>query len=333
MLQVVNQTPFVLDVSPLYDTTGADVICVTIKATFLFSPTVHLAGEQLPLATTYKFYGTPHASSLQCVPEIHLPHGGTSVVLLAAAHAPRGRPVRRLKAGLSIAGRQKVVQVVGDRVWRSYSMGICSWPKAFVQMPLTFEHAFGGAFVDAADKTVCAPCNPLGRGFRGKRPPRAMRGMPLPNVVPLGHSRPRDVQSTQGFGFVPPVWDERRRWSGTYDAAWEKTRAPFLPDDFDLRFFRSGPADLYFDTALQGGERVALMHLTPQPITQFALPRVHMQITARGAALPPAPPTLEMVLIEPDERRFCLTWRTAIACDKAVTRVEEVLVQMQTGTI
>ena len=37
---------------------------------------------------------------------------------------------------------------------------------------------------------------------------------------------------------MAPHWLPRRAWAGTYDDAWRISRAPYLPADFDARFFQ-----------------------------------------------------------------------------------------------
>lgn len=36
-------------------------------------------------------------------------------------------------------------------------------------------------------------------------------------------------------------WQPRLRYAGTYDQHWMDERLPFLPEDFDLRYFQSAP--------------------------------------------------------------------------------------------
>jgi hypothetical protein len=36
---------------------------------------------------------------------------------------------------------------------------------------------------------------------------------------------------------------------------------------------------------------------------------------------------LETLLIEPEENRFCLTWRASLRCDKKVLKVQEIAIE------
>ena len=55
-------------------------------------------------------------------------------------------------------------------------------------------------------------------------------------------------------------WQARVGFAGRYDDAWLAERFPFLPTDFDERYFQSAPADQWTDH-LRGGE-VLLLNLT-----------------------------------------------------------------------
>jgi len=63
--------------------------------------------------------------------------------------------------------------------------------------------------------------------------------------------------------------------AGTYDQRWEEQRAPYLPDDFDERFYQSAPEDQQIPY-LQGRERVVLVNLSPQELVMFTLPIIEV---------------------------------------------------------
>ena len=55
----------------------------------------------------------------------------------------------------------------------------------------------------------------------------------------------------------------RRGFAGTYGARWQRTRAPYLPVDFDPRFLQFAVGGMAFDFHLKGNETVnAQMVLT-----------------------------------------------------------------------
>ena len=105
-------------------------------------------------------------------------------------------------------------------------------------------------------------------------------------------------------------WPGRIEYGGTYDDNWTKNIFPFLPPDFDERYFQSAPSDQQIDLP-RGGEEVQLVNLTPQGRENFRLPKTALPITlfkngekAFQGDLPP-----DTVLFDPENRRFSLVWR------------------------
>ncbi len=67
---------------------------------------------------------------------------------------------------------------------------------------------------------------------------------PATDVVVVGHpiGSASDKPPPAGVGYVP-AWHPRATFAGTYDEAWRKKRAPYLPADFAPRFFQAAPQD------------------------------------------------------------------------------------------
>lgn len=61
-----------------------------------------------------------------------------------------------------------------------------------------------------------------------------------------------------------------------------RTRAPYLPDDLDPRFFHVTPPDQHTVGHLRGGEPVEVVHATPEPL-RFNLPTCAFTLRARVA--------------------------------------------------
>jgi hypothetical protein len=224
---------------------------------------------------------------------------------------------------------RNTVRVVGDRVWLPSGLGhVASEPAPFTAVPLVWERAFGGT--DVVDGVPHAEArNPVGAGYREAHGTRPLDLMPLPNL-----EDPADPVTSRTLGPTPtcfaPVaehWMPRRRYAGTYDEAWQRRRAPYLPADFDPRFFQLAPPDQIAPGYFTGGELVDVRGVTPDGVLRFAVPRVGVEVTyvVDGASEPRAA-NLDTVLVEPDARRVLLTWRAALACDKKALRVGEVRV-------
>jgi hypothetical protein len=332
VLQLENKTPFAAAINLFQDAKGLDTLYVTLKATFSIAESEPLvAEEQVSVQQGDEYWGEPGESSIKYASEAHLTKPSTDVVLVGSARVPDGQSVQRLDTLVSVGPVKKQVTVFGDRVWTGRSLGGYEFtdPEPFESMPLTWERAYGGKHVPDPEKdTFLAEWrNPVGCGFKGKRGRGDMTGQPVPNLEDPSKrlSKPGGKQTPSCFAYVAPGWQQRAQYAGTYDAAWQKNRAPYLPDDFDPRFFNCAPEGLICPTYLQGGEPVDLVGVSPLGPLHFLLPVCETTATIHVAGRTESPPLLlETVLLEPDESRFSMQWRAAMQCDKEALRVERV---------
>ncbi len=325
MLQLENHTPFKAAIALLPDRAGIDTLYVIVKATVTIRPTLTLADEQVPPAMADEYYGDPTASSLRIVSDLHIGKPGTDVVLIGSAWAPDGEPVARMQVTMNVADRQKTVLVSGNRMWMD---GSPTAPQRFESMPLVWERAFGGLHRQG-EKVLAEERNPVGCGFAGGRSAGDVQGQPVPNLEDPAAPLKQFGQTAPPACFAPtaPAWLPRRSFAGTYDAAWQRGRAPYLPDDFDPRYLQCAPADFAFDRYLQAGERVEVHGVMPDGPISFSIPdaRLNIAVTVAGATEEP-PVNLETLSIEPDANRVCFTWRAAVPCDRKALKVEKIIV-------
>jgi hypothetical protein len=329
MLQINNTTPFTAAIMPLVDADGIDTVFTVVKATFRLGPILALAEEQLPITRVDQYYGKPDATSIRAASDVSLEKPGTDIVLVGNAWAPGGQPTWRMDVQLAVGPVQRTVSVFGDRVWdMSRGVATAAWVAPFLTMPLTWERAFGGA-----DETNEGPIvdarNPVGVGFHASGGRRALEGLPLPNVEDPASliSSLSDTPSPAGLAPVAPSWLSRRRYAGSYDAVWQKERAPFLPTDFDHRFCQIAPQGLFTTTPLLGGEAVDVRGATPGGHLACVLPNIRVaaqyELTDR---LEKRLARLDTVVIAPDAGILTLVWRAALPCDKKTLTVREVTV-------
>jgi len=328
MLQVKNSSPFAPAIAVLPDQEGIDTVYVVVKGTFTILPAVAIAEVQVPTVVADEYWGEPGASSIKYASEMHIGKPATDVVLVGKAWTPNGKAAFEVGVMVSVAGRKQIAQVHGDRVWKGRSL---SHPEPFLSMPLVYERAFGGSYRTTPDGPLMGEeRNPVGRGYLGKRSPDALAGQKAPNIEHLSIKLDRlgDTPPPVGFGFVAPSWLPRRQYAGTYDKAWQKSRAPYLPADFNPAFLNCAPPELVMPGFLKGGETVKVAGASRQGGLHFELPRQHPSvcITVDGALERP-PLNLETVLIEPEDNRFCLTWRASLRCDKKVLKVQEIALE------
>jgi len=333
MLQLENNTPFDSQFMMTSDRSGADILVLGVKATFTLLPQVVLAEEQAPLKAVDEYLSEPGISSLMYASEMLPPKPGSDIILNGHAYAPAGQPTRVIDTRLSIGEVFKTVRVFGDRLWVN---GGISEPQPFEKIPLIYENAYGGTHHFAADKplgpnsALAIETNPIGSGFIGKKTNNEMIGQALPNLEDPRYliRVPTDKPTPMSYGYSSPGWQPRSSFSGTYDAQWTKTRAPFLPLDFDERFYLNGSAGLSFErTKFLGGEPVRLINLAAHADIQFNVPRYELKSFFRlDGHWHETTIAIETILIEPDLNRFSLVWKAQFNCDKKARRVSNIRV-------
>jgi hypothetical protein len=326
VLQLVNETPFKATMAVLPDRAGIDTLYVVVKATVMLKPRIALAPEQLPPVMADEYYGDPASTSLKAVSDLHIGKPGTDVLITGHARAPR--PTTEMAVLVSVAERQTSLRVLGDRVWRGD--GTATAPEPFTDMPLVWERAYGGRYA-AGERELAEERNPVGCGFLGERDPAELEGSPAPNLLDPKAPQERLGDEAAPACFAPSAgaWLPRREFAGTYDAAWQRSRAPYLPDDFDPRFLQCATGELCFERFLQGTEPVRISGMTLEGPIEFAVPTVRPQIEVIVAGSPAAPRAeLETLWIEPDENRASMTWRAQLGVDRKVLRVEKVTISL-----
>ena len=162
------------------------------------------------------------------------------------------------------------------------------------------------------------PRNPVGRGIVGRDGVPA-DGQPLPNLEDPKAllSAPTDRPTPACFAPIAPTWLPRRNFAGTYDDAWITSRAPYLPLDFDARFFHVAPPELIAPGFLQGGEPVELAGFTAGPPVRFQLPECGLDLAFDfDAPACRSRPTGDGV-VRARCRALQMLWRAVLAVDKS----------------
>jgi hypothetical protein len=314
------------------DKQGVEHLVAVAKATYRVWPdgTCTPAEVEAPLVLEDQFYGEPGLSSIRYETDFGQRKAKTDVILVGHACAARGVAADIVDVALQVGQLRKVVRVFGDRIWKS-SLGVYSpsKPAPFLKMPLRYERAFGGADRSHSDQKRHAfeERNLVGAGFH-KRNHDGIAGTPLPNIENPQQlvSSPFDRPAPAGFGFVSRNWMPRRRYAGTYDEKWLEEEFPFLPQDFDERYFQGAPEDQWCGP-LRGGEQVRVAGVTPAGLWGFTVPapRIEVKIVSqRGEE--DLRPILDTLILEPDEERVMLVWRTCTPLRVKASRLEEVSV-------
>jgi hypothetical protein len=333
MLQLRNETGFAGTVFASPNPDGIDTLYAVIKGTFDIAGACVPAEKQLPIVMADQHYGDPAVTSIRLPSDISLIKPRSDVLLLGQAYAPGGQAGYYTDVSLAVGPLLKVVRVFGDRVWQSAGPGtyVPSSPQPFVSLPLVWERAFGG--LDQGKRGITGEArNPVGLGFCSQDSSRPIEGRRLPNLEDPAEpvSSWKQTPGPACFAPVSAHWQPRCSHAGTYDEAWQTGRAPYLPSDFDPRFFQLAPPGLVHPAGyLQGGELVDVRGATPNGWLRFQLPSVRVQITyVVGGSKEPRPTTLDTVIVEPDANRVVLIWRAALQCDKRILKVERVVAEL-----
>ncbi|HSP78881.1 MAG TPA: DUF2169 domain-containing protein [Myxococcaceae bacterium] len=313
-----NETPLVLEPLYLADEEMQPLLVLVVKATYAIGRDgLTLAEEQEPVNVAGEYWGEPESSSYRYEPECAFFKPATDVVLVGHAHAP-APDTRELLVALQVGPVRKGVKVVGDRTWyRSMGSISATRPQPFERMPLRYERAFGGWDRTGEDpaKHRFEPRNPVGVGFRASHR-NFEEGLRLPNLEDPEQPVQRfgQVVSPAGFGFTSPNWQPRAAYAGTYDEAWDKSRKPMLPKDFDRRFLSAASPGLVAPSYLKGGEPVTVVNASSLGRLSFSLPGVAPKITVvlAGAEDAHPPLNLDTVILDTDEHRLFLLWRAVL---------------------
>ncbi len=176
------------------------------------------------------------------------------ILVTGDAFVPDGEPLPATSVRIEMGGVDKRLAVIGDRFWKGSKP---TEPVPFEQMPVDWEHAFGGEGFDN---------NPVGKGAV---PIETEHGevLPLPNVedpkklIMSKDDKPEPV----GFRNLDILWPQRFARAGTkYDQQWVKTRFPGPAEDFDPHFYNAAPADQWLKEFFNGDEHFVIEGMHPK---------------------------------------------------------------------
>jgi len=268
----------------------------------------------------------------------------TDVVVIGKAFAPGGKPVKQLDASVEVAGRKKVIRVIGDRrcVHRKDKPPTFTDPAPFTEMEMRYDKAYGGSDAKSVPNlSFYYPRNHRGTGVVLKNLTEVVEGLPLPNLedpndlltperVVLGEPERWNQQPLpQGFGWFQKTWYPRCSFAGALpafvdvDTVLREETLGLVPKgqialsrqfklpSLDLRF-HSGASPGLAIPYLAGGEAVRLVNLTPEGELKFQLPaeapRIMLDISLGENILKPV---LQTVCIRAEDRQLDLIWRGA----------------------
>ena len=334
-MELINATRMVAGYTMGMEPSGRELLVVVIKGTFKLpkpGEDVRLHDAQLPLVMADTFTGEPGFSAPQYEVDFAPRKAHCDVLLLGSAYAPGGRPATRVPVGLRIGNLTKSFAVVGDRRWDAGIAGISATPpEPFTVKPISYDVAFGGVDQEHENlaKHVAYMLNPVGSGFRKRLKKEWVDGKPLPNTEEMNRAvtRPDDDYRPMAFGPIGRGWAQRAPYAGTYDDKWLADHFPFLPPDFDERYYQAAPQDQHLPVPI-GGPEVVLGNLMPDGQRTFKLPNFEAPINVfpKRGEREDYKATLDTIVFEPDHERFTMSWRVARPLQRNIFEIARVLV-------
>ena len=333
-MEIYNQTPFLHAFTEGLDKAGRGHLSLVVKGNFDFPDAEgrepEASREQRPLVMADEYTGEPGLSATLWESDFAFRKARCDVIVQGAAYAPGGRPVKGVRVGVRVGGWAKMLDVIGSREWRVLGPFVTATkPHLFTKMYFSYDTAFGGH--DRSDPENPMPAvyrpNPVGLGWGQVRKIARLSGQSLPNTQGV------DKPVTSPFGSYRPMalgpigrgWPERLRYGGTYDQHWQDEIFPFLPKDFDERYYQCAPEDQQVEFPAPGTP-VTLGNLTPRGREAFRLPRVTelmIQVfRGREMALERSvwPDTL---LFDCEARVMMLVWRVWVPIRRIITEFTE----------
>ncbi len=317
-MEFINDTRMASGFNMGLEPSARELLVVVIKGTFVLprpGEQVRLADEQIPLIMADTFTGEPGLSALVQEMDFAPRKHACDVLLTGHARAPHGKAVTRMHVSLRVGPIEKNFNVVGDRVWNA-RLGTfkASEPLSFTEMLVSYDRAFGGADLhseNAAEHDTYLS-NPVGRGWHKHLNNDWVDGSPLPNIEAVGEgvSFPSDKRLPIALGPLGRSWPQRARFAGTYDDAWLDDVFPFLPHDFNERYYQAAPDDQQVPLP-KGPMEVVLSGFTTDGLRQFTLPHliVPVQVFPKRGEREDLIAKLDTIAFDTDAERFTMSWR------------------------
>lgn len=332
-MQIWNQTGYLHQFTAATDVAGHDWLVVVVKATFDFPDKpggeVRKSAQQTPLVFADTQTGEPGYSAALWETDFAFRKPRCDIIANGFAHAPGGRPTERVPVGIKVGKWSKLFEVLGHREWRAIGpVFTATSPQPFLKMPISYDNAWGGVDkLDPADKMPGVyVANPVGTGWSRTKNQRLVPGLRLPNTQKVGEEirSPFGDYTPMSFGPMGRGWPGRIEYGGTYDDNWTKNVFPFLPPDFDERYFQMAPSDQQIDHP-RGGEEVQLVNLTPEGRVSFRLPDTSLPMTLfrDNAKVVDTRVLPDTILFDPERRRFSLVWRLSHRLQRTILDFSE----------
>jgi hypothetical protein len=334
-MELVNESGLTVGWTVGFRPDAREMIIVAVKATFDMageSGEPALSRDRALLVESDQFTGEPGSSATLFESDYAHHKPFCDVLVNGCAYASQGRRMDKVTVGLHIGPIQKRFEVVGDRVWDGSIVGFEPTPPTpFEKLPLLYDRAYGGFDTSTGDQpeTKTYLDNPVGIGYYPLSGAGSLVGRPLANTQQIGTTATSREGNYRPMSLGPMGrnFRSRIRFAGTYDDPWLNEQAPFFPRDFDYRYFQCAPQDQQMPYP-KGGETVVLENLTPDGVASFRLPtrQVPVLFTRHHAEATQVDAAIDTIVIEPEKRKFSLTWRANQPVRRNCFEIDKVVV-------
>lgn len=276
---------------------------VVAKATFREkSPGVFEPDTDAP----YPLYSEDQETGFGLLPRDDFPkfNSGVDIIVLGQACAPEGKPCASMRVSLHIGNSDYHLMVFGNRRWQKTSRGLTmTEPELFLNMPVNYEHAYGGSVeFDHGNGylTMYYPHNPGGKGYI--RDEDKAEGTPLPNI-----ENPKDLINDWKDQPFPACWSAMPLYSFVHGQRGVELK------DANVRikpqFYARAHPELVL-SGLKPGEKTVLSGMTPDFPFSFRVPGWTVSAFCRvGKQSEEQTARANTLVILPEERRFYMVYR------------------------
>ena len=330
-----NGTPYAHEMLILNDEKGRDLLLVILKGTWKFDHDgrTSLAETQDPVELADQYYDDPETSSIRYASDFSFDKPATDIAMVGTAYAPEDG-ARYQEIQLTVGNVTKAIVAAGERTWSGAGLWFSGNPEMFASVKLQWENAFGGKDHSSDNEKHHSLCeyNPVGKGFIAKGSKLPIRGTSLPTLIDpdADVKAPGKCKKPGGFGFIGPSWLPRKQYAGTYDEAWQKSRMPLLPKDFDFRFFNAAHPDLIYPGYLRGGEPVEISGIWGNTTLAFALPefsKITIDANMEGEDPIALNAAITTCFIDCESQKINLVMTGALRIDGSLNRLQKILIR------
>jgi len=278
-----NTTVFAAIAFEQFHRSGFLMACLAVRGRFDLTRDGALKpADEQALVLSDEYEAGPQDSQLLRTSDLIPFKPNTDISVIGYTYAPSGQQRDGWQFGISINNCQTILQCHGLRDWVRYDG---KWRpgkiKPVDRVPLDYRFAAGSNYAEEMPNANGA--NPIGALIINRqRQPRADR-IAMANIEHPGDpvTDPFTAYTPAGLSPLPPFWQERLQWAGTYNQAWLDEPEHRLPPDFDYRFYQSASRGMIWRGFMQGDERIQLLRLLPGGSNlAFHLPAIRLYAKA-----------------------------------------------------